>query len=437
MGSPTSEHYELHMRYQFPKNFYWGSAASAHQVEGGNHNDWAEWEHVNSSRLAAEAARRHANTPTRIPDYILKNYPNPLQEENYISGRACDHYNRFREDFDMAKSLGHNAHRFSIEWSRIEPEEGKWDEKEIEHYREVIKALRERGLEPFVTLWHWTNPIWFSVSGGWLRPDASEIFARFCRKVAESLPNVKNWITMNEPEAFARHGYFLKDRPPAIGTIVSMIRVLRNLAVAHKAAYAAIKNFDTSMNVGYSESDVYFEPYDRWPHNILLTKLLRYWRNNSFFKRMPEASDFIGLQYYFHTRVRFHPKSRWRFQYNENKKVTDVGWEIYPEGIYHVLKELKKYKKPIFVTENGLADARDIHRADFIKDHLYWAAKAIQNGVDVRGYFHWSLLDNFEWQQGFWPRFGLVEVDYKTTERKIRQSAYEYAKIAKENAIDL
>ncbi|PIZ56565.1 MAG: hypothetical protein COY22_00630, partial [Candidatus Tagabacteria bacterium CG_4_10_14_0_2_um_filter_40_13] len=136
------------MKLEFPKNFYWGSATSSHQVEGNNHNDWSEWEKKNAKRLA-ESAKNKA-----WPDYILDKYPNPLQEENYISGRACDHYNRFREDFDIAKQLGHNAYRFSIEWSRIEPEEGKFDEKEIEHYRQVISALKERGMEPFVTLWH-------------------------------------------------------------------------------------------------------------------------------------------------------------------------------------------------------------------------------------------------------------------------------------------
>lgn len=406
------------MKLEFPNNFFWGAATSAHQVEGGNHNDWTEWEKINAERLSKESGGK---------------YP----PENYISGRACDHYNRFREDFDIAKSLGHNAHRFSIEWSRIEPEEGKWDEKEIEHYRQVIAALRERGIEPFVTLWHWTNPIWFANSGGWLRKDSHIIFARFCKKLAESFPEVKYWMTLNEPEAFPRHGYLLKDRPPAKGNIISMIRALRNLAKGHKEAYVAMKFINNSFQIGYSESCVYFESYNKMPHNILALWLLRWWRNNPFFSRMSKYSDFIGLQYYFHTRVRFHPKSQWWFQYNENQKVSDFGWEIYPEGIYHVLKDLKKYNKPIYVTENGLADAKDIYRADFIKEHLRYVHKAIFEGVDVRGYLHWSLLDNFEWHQGFWPRFGLVEVDYKTMERRIRQSAWEYAKIAKENSLEV
>ena len=406
------------MRLEFPKNFFWGAATSAHQVEGNNHNDWTEWEHANAKRLSKESGGK---------------YP----PENYISDKACDHYNRFRKDFDIAKSLGHNAHRFSIEWSRIEPEEGKWDEKEIEHYRDVIRALRERRIEPFVTLWHWTNPVWFANSGGWLRKDSPKIFARFCLKAAESFPDMKYWITLNEPEAFPRHGYLIKDRPPAHGNIFSMFLSLRNFSRAHKEAYRAMKNYKKSFFIGYSESSVYFEPFNWMPHNILAMKLLRWWRNNPFFGRMAEYSDFIGLQFYFHTRVWIHPKSQWWFQFNENKETTDMGWEIYPEGIYHVLKDLKKYNKPIYITENGLADAKDIHREKFIKEHLKYIHKAISEGVDVRGYFYWSLLDNFEWDKGFWPRFGLVEMNYRTMERKTRQSAYAYAKIAKENSLEV
>ena len=425
-------------QFYFPKGFYFGASTSAHQVEGGNNNDWTEWEHANSARLAAEAARRHAKAPMRIPDYILNNYPNPLQEENYISGKACDHYNRFREDFDIAKKLGHNAHRFSIEWSRIEPEEGKFNEAEIEHYREVIKALRERGIEPFVTLWHWTNPVWFSERGGWKKKDAKDCFLRYCKKIVSALEDVRFLMILNEPEAPVRHGYIIKDRPPAVGNIVDAYVVLKNLMEAHKEGYTLLKDLRNDLQIGISENLVFFEPYNHLPNNYLGMKLIKWWRNNPFFSRLIRYSDFIGFQYYFHSRIRINPLvSRWGIQFNENKELSDFGWEIYPEGIYHVLKDLKKYGKPIYITENGLADARDEKRAKFIEEHLRWVAKAIKEGVDVRGYFYWSLFDNFEWDKGFWLRFGLVEVDYKTMERKIRQSAWEYAKITKENSIAL
>ena len=429
----------------------WGAATSAHQVEGDNRNDWAEWEHANSARLAAEAARRPANArppefaraksgeaPTRIPDFILSRYPNPLQEENYISGRAADHYHRFGEDFDIAKRLGHNAHRFSIEWSRIEPEEGKFNQAEIGHYREVIKALRERGMEPFVTLWHYTLPQWFARRGGWLHPAAIQSFVRFVSKMtSEFNPDVHYWITGNEFETFARHGYFLADRPPGQRGLLRTRRVLLRLLEAHKAAYQAIKRIAPMSNAGFTESLVHFEPYRNLPHHLLALKVVKWWRNNPFLAEFVAHSDFIGLQSYFHTRVRLGPKSQWWIQFNENKRISDVGWEIYPESIYHVLKELARYRKPIFITESGLADARDRYRTNYIRECINWAGKALRAGVDVRGYFYWSLLDNFEWNDGFWPRFGLVEVDYKTLERNIRPSAWEYKKIIEANAIEL
>ncbi|QQG46364.1 MAG: glycoside hydrolase family 1 protein [Candidatus Niyogibacteria bacterium] len=413
----------------FPEHFYWGSSTSAHQVEGGNINDWSDWEKENAARLAKEALNKN------YPDYILNDYPGPLRRENYISGRTCDHYNRYEEDFDIAKSLGHNAHRFSIEWSRIEPEEGKFNEKEIEHYREVINALKTRGIEPFVTLWHWTLPIWFSKLGGWTKKGNIKFFERYAAKIVSAFESdVKFWTTVNEPETFARHGYLtgrlFGGRPPAEKNIFKAYRVLKNIFRGHQRAYKIIKKINKHCQVGFTESLVYFESYDYWPYNLLLTGLLKWWRNNPFLDRFVESADFIGLQYYYHSRIRFNIwKSKWGIQFNEDKEVSDLGWEIYPEGIYKVLKNLAKYEKPIFITENGLADAKDKKRADFIKEHLKWVNKAVKEGADVRGYFYWSLLDNFEWDKGYWPRFGLVEVNYKTMERKIRKSALEYRNI--------
>ena len=166
------------MIFQFPKGFYWGSATSAHQVEGDNVNDWSEWEKENAERLAKEAENKFGHLPNWSD--IKEQAQSP---QNYISGRACDHYNRYEEDFDIAKSLGHNAHRFSIEWSRIEPEEGKFNEKEIEHYRKVIKALKKRDIEPFVTLWHWTLPIWLADKGGVRNKKFILYFGRYVSKI--------------------------------------------------------------------------------------------------------------------------------------------------------------------------------------------------------------------------------------------------------------
>ena len=396
------------MKLEFPKNFLWGAATSAHQVEGGNHNDWSEWEKATG---------------------------------NEESGRACDHYNRFREDFDIAKQLGQNTHRFSIEWSRIEPEEGRFDEKEIAHYQEAINVLRERGIEPFVTLWHWTLPIWVAKQGGWENKKTIDDFARYCDKIVRSLSadeaglkSVAYRITLNEPEIYTMNSYLRGKWPPASPTsqggpqkksFFKFLKVYRNLANAHKKAYTVIHStWVSDTQVGIAKNNSYFEGW--------LAPILNWGWNNWFLNRISQHQDFIGLNYYFHNRIK-----GFKLNQNNNKQVSDIGWEIYPEGIYHVLKDLKKYNKPIYITENGVADAKDIHREKFIKEHLRWVHKAISKGVDVRGYFYWSLLDNFEWDKGFWPRFGLVEMDYKTMERRVRPSAYEYAKIVKENGFEI
>jgi len=419
------------MKLEFPKNFYWGSATSSHQVEGNNHNDWSEWEKKNAKRLA-ESAKNKA-----WPDYILDKYPNPLQEENYISGRACDHYNRFREDFDIAKQLGHNAYRFSIEWSRIEPEEGKFDEKEIEHYRQVISALKERGMEPFVTLWHWTIPLWFRDKGGWLNKNAPKYFERYSNKISRSLQNVRFWITLNEPAVYTSLSMIKGTQPPGNKSIFKSAKAKANLIKAHKLAYKAIHSISNSALVGVGNSANFFIPHKNKLYNKLLVKIISY-LEGSFFKKIRKNIDYIAFQYYRSVDIGFKLGGSFLGIIENNLdsggERTDLGWKIYPEGIYYFLKNLQKYNLPIYITENGLADARDEKREKFIKEHLKWAHKAISEGVDVRGYFYWSLLDNFEFVEirGFWPRFGLVKVDYKTFERKIRPSAWEYKKIIEE-----
>ncbi|TSC69538.1 MAG: beta-glucosidase [Parcubacteria group bacterium Gr01-1014_70] len=399
-----------------PDKFLFGAATSGHQVEGGTHNDWSEWE-VENAKIKMQNAKLR-----RYPDYILQKYPNPLQEENYISGKACDHYNRYEEDFDIAKKLGHNAHRFSIEWSRIEPEEGKFDEKEIEHYRLVVSALRERGMEPFVTLWHWTLPVWLSAKGGVLAKDFPICFEKYARCVASALPDARFWITLNEPEIYVFNSYYRSIWPPQKKSVVSFFRATYALNVAHQRAYRVIKNNISDASVGVAVNQSYFESGGGMVNDILKWGADRVW-NWRFLWYVSGELDFIGLNYYFHNRIDYG------FNKNKNEKISDMGWELYPEGLYHVLLGLKQFQKPIYITENGLADAKDQHRAWFIREHVHYMKKAMDQGADVRGYFYWSLLDNFEWDKGFWPRFGLVEIDYKTMERKIHPSAWEYKKI--------
>lgn len=405
------------MEYKFPEGFYWGSATSAHQVEGGNFNDWTEWEKANANRLAEQADKKWQK-------WQKEKFPEMFDEKNYISGRACDHYNLYKQDFDIAKELSQNAHRFSIEWSRIEPEEGKFSGSAIEHYRHVISALISRDIEPFITINHWTLPLWFREQNGWEGSGAVRAFAKFVDYTIRALgEEAVYWVTLNEPWVYISHCYLRGVWPPQKKSIFGAMRVLMNLISAHKTAFNIIKSVNPKAQVGIAENNIYFEGWLSW----LAQQIVNFRFLNSIEKR----ADFIGLNYYFHSKIR-----GLKFNQNNNDKVSDVGWEVYPEGIYHILKSLTKYKKPIFITENGIADAGDKNRTKFIKEHLVWTHKAISEGVDVRGYFYWSLLDNFEWDKGFWPRFGLVEVDYKTLERKIRPSAQEYAKICKNNSIE-
>ena len=385
---------ETQKNLKFPDGFYWGAATSAYQVEGGINNcDWA------------------------------KVYP---------AGIACDHYNLYEKDFDIAKSLGHNAHRFSIEWSRIEPEKGKFDEEEIEHYRNVIKALRGRGIEPFITLWHWTLPYWVAEKGGWEKRKTIKYFERYVEKIIKELgDDIRFWITLNEPDdIYSIFSYLKGIWPPQKKSIIKTIIVLNNLIKAHKKVYKIIHQNNPSAKIGFANNVVHYESYHNTLINNFLKFLVDYFWNFWFLNWTIKYNDFIGCNYY-------HNLINYGFNKNLNMETSDVGWEICPTGIYYVLKTLKKYNLPIYITENGIADAKDEKRERFIKDHLYWIHKAIQEGVDVRGYFYWSLLDNFEWDKGFWPRFGLVEVDYKTMNRKVRPSAYEYAKICKENKLEI
>lgn len=357
--------------------FLYGAATSAHQVEGDNvNNDWWAWE--------KEKRERHR------------------------SGKAADHYHCFKEDFALAKNLGHNAHRLSLEWSRIEPAPGEWGEREIQHYREVLTELRRQGLTSFVTLHHFTNPIWVARSEGWESRETVKHFLRYVQKVVEELGELVDfWVTINEPAVYAMQGYWQNLWPPGKKSWWAVERVMRNFAVAHRQAYATIHKAFPSAQVGIAKHFIAeLSPVPNW------------WFNHRFLRRTQGTHDFLGVNYYF--------PSKW--QVWDGPK-SDLGWPVYPKGLTQILLDLRQYRLPIYITENGVADARDRLRSDFIRDHLRAVEKAQVRGADVRGYLHWSLLDNFEWHLGFAPRFGLVEVDYKTLARKPRPSAYVYKAI--------
>jgi beta-glucosidase len=397
---------------KFPKDFLWGASTSSHQVEGGNINDWSEWE-------KSEKRIKYLKKKRLLDKYGIK---------NFISGLSTDHYYRYKDDFKLAKELGHNATRFSIEWSRIEPEEGVFNEKEINHYKEVLFTLQELQIKPFVTLWHFTNPLWFSKKGGWENKKSVDYFARYVEKIVGHLGNLSEFlITLNEPEVYTGESYLMKGWPPQKINIFLLFRVLKNLEEAHKKAYQIIKEKDNNLKVGIAKNCIYFETYKNIFCNFIFKKPLDYLWNFYFLDRIKDYQDFIGLNYYFIKRIFLSLRK-------SDRKYSDMCWELYPQGIYYVLKDLnKRYKKPIYITENGLADKEDKYREWFILETLKYIKKALDESIDVRGYFHWSLLDNFEWAEGFWPRFGLIEVNYDTLERKVRNSAYAYKRIIEEN----
>ncbi len=382
-----------------PSKFLWGAATAAHQVEGGTHNDWTLWEREHADELVRRAMMR--------PDTERERFPEMTRRENYISGAATEHYTRYKKDFQIAADLHHNAHRFSIEWSRVEPRKGVWNNEAIKHYRDVIDELKKLNIEPVVTLYHWTMPVWFSDMGGWLHPHAHIAFEKFVERMVLAFPDVKFWITVNEPTVYSSHGYAKGNWPPGKRSLPLTLQTLRALAKSHITAYHAIHARIPNAHVGIASHSIAFYG--------IVAPLKRYFWNQWFLDRIHPCHDFVGLNYYFSN--------------HKSEFQSDMGWGLFPEGLEDVLVELKRYRRPVIITEIGLADATDKHRAWYIASSVQAMKRAIERGVDVWGYLYWSLLDNFEWEKGYWPRFGLVEIDYKTKRRNVRKSAFIYRDI--------
>ena len=361
------------------------------------------------------------------------------------SGDACRHYEFYESDFDLIKSLNHNAHRLSIEWSRVEPLEGEFDEQAIAHYVAVIKALRTRGIEPLVTLHHFTNPIWLAEKGGWENPIVVDLFARYVKVMTKALKTeVHFWNTINEPTIFISHAYLFGWWPPQKKSLWSLKKAQDHMVLAHIKAYRLMKDVYARhdlpvpmISIAHHMQD--FMPCrDTWLNRYAVE--LRYqWLNFGFLDRIDAENtmDFIGLNYYSRQLVDVRglgPQNLLGDVCKEGHhpvKKNSLGWDIYPQGIYNVLMRLKKYNRPVIITENGICTNEDRERTEFIVDHLKMIHQAIHDGVDVRGYMHWSLLDNFEWDKGFAPRFGLIGVNYATQERTVKESAKKYAQICK------
>jgi beta-glucosidase len=409
----------------FPSGFLWGASTASHQVEGGSHSQWSVWELENASELAKTAEERLGHLP--IWPEIKKHAKNP---NNYVSGRGVDHYNQYKKDFDLAKGLNLNAFRFGISWGRIEPEEGKWDQQAIEHYKNYISELKKRGIEPMLNIWHWTFPVWFANKGGLKKYNNLVYLERYVKKIADEFGKDLNYvITINEPNVYASFSYLSGEWPPQEKNVLNFLSVYWNLAQAHKRIYKILKKKNPKLQVGIAAQLANIQA--KSPHNIfdeLATKWMRYFWNWWFLRRIRRHQDFIGINYYFTDYYTGQFKRQ-----NPKLPLNDLGWYMEPEGLYPLLlRTWVRFKKPIIVTENGVADMHDEYRRWWIEETIVAMQRALSEGVDLRGYFHWSLLDNFEWKYGWWPKFGLVEVDREDgMKRNVRPSAEWFAGVIK------
>ncbi len=420
-----------------PEKLKLGSATAATQIEGGDKNcNWYQWSLL--GKIAGGAS----------------------------SLTATDHYNRVEEDVELMRKMNQEVYRMSIEWSRFEPHEGEWSDEGINHYKNEIKLLIDAGIKPLVTLHHFSQPQWIDDIGAWTNPETIDYFLRFTEKVIDAIgDDVCEYCTINEPNVYANDTYMDAKYPLGKeGDMRSYFKVARNMAISHIRAYKKIHELRSKM--GYSDTVVgivmhiaHFVPADKRAVSKLGKKLLDYLFHKMFYNAYidghftfplgggyPEGkgmySDFIGINYYSRHLIHgtYNPAKLFgEVKFEENlpeERLNDLGWEIYPEGIYKVCKQAHDlYKLPIYITENGLPDEKDNKRAKFIYDHLVQIVKLIDDGVDVRGYYHWSLLDNLEWNDGYGPRFGLIEVDYDTFERRIRKSGEFYSKVCSKKKV--
>jgi beta-glucosidase len=420
----------------FPDGFLWGTASAAHQVEGQNtKNDWWSFEQ-------RPGAIWHGDR----------------------SGLACDWWRHAEHDFDLMAEMGHNTHRLSVEWSRIEPEEGVFDASAIARYRQMLMGLRQRGIEPMVTLFHFSSPLWLARRGGWRNPASVGRFRRFVRQTVEQLGDlVTLWCTINEPNVYAAMGYLLGEHAPGERSLPLYFRVLKHLLQGHAAAYRVIHALDAGAQVGLVKNIQIFDALDRADgasacvarildrlfNRITLTAVEKgrlqfpLGPGPGMHSPLLDSQDFVGLNYYYRQRVSLRPEMGGRLsilRVTPEAEVSDLGrngtyGEVYPRGMYRALKRGAHLGKPIYITENGLPDADDDQRPRFLLTHLAQVQRAIREGIDVRGYYHWSFTDNFEWAEGWGLRFGLVALDERNQTRTPRPSAELYSRILRANAI--
>ncbi|MEW6107789.1 MAG: family 1 glycosylhydrolase [Nitrospirota bacterium] len=402
--------------------FLWGVATSAFQLEGSPHADWTSWDEILSAKPA-----------------------------------VTSHYELYKEDLALLKNLGVNSYRFSLEWSRIQPRENMWDEKAIEHYQEIIDILRNDGIEPMVTLHHFTHPLWFIKKYPWHEDESAGHFSVYVEKMLSTLKGVRYWITFNEPYVLILAGYFEGCTPPAVESAPLGIKALTNILKCHAGAYDIIHAKCPNAQVSVAHNMAALAPWKKWnPMDKLLAKIAKYFYNHSLldafltgrlrlafpFQKELEFDvpikgklDFFGVNYYTRIHLRFNPLKKMGVEMRhldiDGHGLTDMGWEIHPRGLEKVLRYASRLNVPLIITENGIATKDSQKKIRFMKKHIDVVEQCKKQGMDIRGYFYWSLIDNYEWLQGLDARFGLYKVDFDTLKRIPTNAAAYYSYIIK------
>jgi beta-glucosidase len=399
----------------FPDGFLWGSAISAFQTEGGYiKNDWSE--------IAG---------PGKVKD-------------GSSAAEAVHFWKYYHEYIELMRRMNHKIFRMSVEWARIEPEEGIFDENAVQHYRDIIQSVISAGIKPVIDIHHHSNPLWLCRKGSWLNESVVDDFREFTKKVIESLGDLTDmWLTINEPVIYAAEAYLLGMFPPNEKSIRLMFKCTNNMARAHVAAYETIHEIFTMKGWGVPRVGFAHHLRPTRPYNpkSLLDRFSAFLRdkiiNLGFLDKINKSSrtiDVFCINYYSSDRIRFFNDMVPDDRLNKNK----LGWDIDPEGFYHVLKRFwGMYHIPILVTENGVCDENDELRPGFILDHVYQMHRAIKEGVCIKGYCHWSAMDNFEYTEGLDARFGLVHVDHSSPDktRTIKTSGKLFGEIGAANGI--
>lgn len=404
-----------------PKNFIWGTALSEYQVSGAaycRNSNWSDFE-------------------TTLPER---------------SDDACQFWQRYKDDITLMKQMGVQSLRFSVEWCKIEPQEGKFDAAALQHYVDMCDALLEANITPMITLHHFVHPSWFEQKGGFTDPANIHYFERYCAYVFEHFSDkVHLWCTINEPTIFTFQGYARGVFPPGRTNLISAWHVLRNMIHAHTRVYHKLKGMKNGKDaqIGLVHQYLKFHSYTSWNplemmpgllfNSLLNDSVMEFlktgefngWFGVHYNAHTTKNNDFIGLNYYSRATIKAsldlsNPVDAAHYP---DEIMTDMPYAIYPQGFYDALMDLKELQIPIYVTENGIADAKDDRRDLYIRSYLAAMDKAIADGADVRGYYYWSIMDNFEWDMGYGKKFGLIEVDRQTQERKLRTGAKFYVSV--------